>query len=140
MTKRQEQTQIPGTEPEDITTRDDDARLYAWLDAKAAQKKAAATTRDTHLILIAALAERGIDRYPYTCAFTGKKRFLVVKREPRATTTKVPAPPRARRSRKHPEIESVLPEERVEHRKVSRESVAAEIDPFGATRAAMEPR
>ena len=139
MSKRQEQTQIPGTEPEDITTREDDARLYAWLDAKTVQRKAAGDTKLAHSVLIAALAERGIDRYPYVDQFTGKKRFLVVKREPRATTTKVPAPPRARRSRKHPEIEAKLPDEdRVEHRKVSRESVEAEIDPFAATRRSME--
>jgi len=134
------QTEIPGTE-DPARDHEADERLFAWLDAKSAQRKAADTTKIKHASLLERLGELGIDRYAYLDQFSGKKRFVVVKREPKVVTTRAPKPPRARRSRKHPEVEAKLPDaERVEHRKVSRASVEAEIDPFGATRAAMEPR
>lgn len=135
MTRNPEQTFIPGTEPPPEPERDVaiDEILHGWLDAKAAQKKAADDTRLRHLVLVATLAERGIDRYPYVDAFTGKKRFVAVKRDPKAVTTKAPKPPKPRKERE-PKAD---PADQVEHRKVSRESVAAEIDPFGTTRSNM---
>ncbi len=136
-TKPAEQTFIPGTEPAPEPERDQDAddRVYAWLDAKAAQKKAADTTKIKHASLLERLAELGVDRYPYLDQFTGKKRFVVVKREPKAGTTNAPKPRKVREKR---EREKPDPAEQVEHRKVSRASVEAEIDPFASTRKAME--
>lgn len=135
MTKNPEQTFLPGTEPppDPVKTAEDDARVHAWLDAKAAQAKAADHAKLAHLVLITALAERGIERYPYVDAFTGDKRFVVVKREPKASTTKAPKARKPRRARE-PKAE---PAEQVEHRKVSRESVADIVDPFAKTREAM---
>lgn len=137
MSKPAEQLYIDGTEPPPDPAKDHEAddRLYAWLDAKSAQKKAADATRIKHASLLERLGELGIDRYPYVDRFTGKKRFLVVKREPKAATTNAPKlrRPRAKREREKPD-----PAEQVEHRKVSRASVESEIDPFATTRAAME--
>jgi hypothetical protein len=137
MSKQPEQLYIDGTEPppDPDRTTDDDARVHAWLDAKTAQRKAADETKLAHSVLIAALQERGVTRYPYVDAFTGKKRYVVVEPIVKAKTTKAPKPPRAKKPRK--ERNKPDPAGAVEHRKVSRESVAAEIDPFGTTREAM---
>lgn len=131
-----QQTEIPGTEVPDVTTREDDARVFAWLDAKAAQKKAAQHAKDAHLVLVTALQERGIERYPFVDQFTGKKRFIAVEKLPKAKATNAPKPPKARREKK-PRDPKPDPAEQVEHRKVSRASVEAEIDPFAATREKM---
>lgn len=132
-----DQLPIPGTEPapDPTKTPEDDARVYAWLDAKAAQKKAAQTVKDAHLIMVTALQERGIDRYPYVDQFTGDKKYIAVERAPKAKTTRVPKPKRAKKPRE--KKQETPPEEQVEHRKVPRASVEAEIDPFGAVRKAM---
>lgn len=125
------QTEIPGTEdPSRITEVDD--TLFAWLDAREAQRKAADTTKIKHASLLERLAELGIDRYAYLDQFTGKKRFVVVKRDPKAATQKAPSPRRPKRERAKPDREK--PEDQVEHRKVSRASVADEIDPFARLR------
>lgn len=67
------------------------------------------------------LAELGIDRYAYLDQFTGK-RFVAKQPRPRR-------PRKEREPREKPD-----PAEQVEHRKVSRASVATEIDPFANVR------
>lgn len=136
--KKPEQLFIDGTEPPPDPARDPDVddAVFAWLDAKAAQRKAADTTKIKHASLLAMLGDKEIERYPYLDQFTGKKRFVVVKREPKAATTNAPKPPKPKRERK--ERKKPDPAEQVEHRKVSRASVEAEIDPFAATRRSMD--
>ena len=124
------QTEIPGCEDPQRNPEVDEV-LYAYLDAKAAQKKAADATRIKHASLLDHLASLGITRYPYVDQFTGKKRYVVVAKEPKVKTQRAPSPrkPRAKREREKPN-----PDEQVEHRKVSRASVEAEIDPFAGVR------
>lgn len=131
------QLEIPGAEDATRIPEVDEA-LYGWLDAKAAQRKAAETTKIKHASLLERLGALVPDteRYAYLDQFTGKKRFVVVKRDPKAATTNAPKPPKPKREPK--ERTKVDPAEQVEHRKVSRASVELEIDPFAKTRAAME--
>lgn len=112
-----------------------DAVLYAWLDAKHEQRTAADTTKIRHLTLLAKLAEAGIERYPYLDRTTGQKRYVVADKTPKAKTVKAPTVGKAKRERKR---KGTPPEERVEHRRVSRESVEDEIDPFAKTRRSMD--
>lgn len=137
--KRQQQTEIPGTEtPKNPEV---EQALDAWLNAKDEQKDAAATTKLRHHSLLLRLAEAKIERYPYIDPSSGKKKMVVVAREPKAKTITAPKESQARRDRgdvDEPGEEVTTPAETVEHRKVSRESVENEIDPFGGVRARME--
>jgi hypothetical protein len=134
--KAPEQLYFEGTEPPPDPARDSEAdeRVYAWLDAKAAQKKALDVTKIKHASMLERLGELKVERYPYTDQFSGKKRFVVVKRDPKAVMTSVPRAPKPRFAKTPRKSTKVDPAEQVEHRKVSRASVQAEIDPFGATR------
>lgn len=123
-----DQLEIPGCE--------DPARdLYAWLDAKDDQRRAADTSKIRHDKLLELLAARGIERYPYLERTSGKKRYVVADKTPKAKIVKPPAVRAPKRRR-----EATPPEEQVEHRKVPRKSVEHELDPFAGTRSAMEER
>lgn len=140
--KRQQQTEIPGTEQ--VRNPEIEQALDAWLDAKESQKDASQTTKLRHHSLLLRLAESGIDRYPYIDARTGKKKHVVIARDPKAKTVAAPKESKLRRDRgevDEPGEEVTAPvdknADKVEHRKVSRASVEKEIDPFASTRAAM---
>lgn len=138
MARTQKQTYIPGTAPaDDPNIEAVNLALDAWNGAKQEQKTASEATKIRHMSLVETMLEHGLDRYPYIDAQTGKKKHVVIKRDPRAATTNAP---RVRREDAEPG-EAVEPRpttETVEHRKVSHASVANEVDPFAATRAAME--
>ncbi len=141
--KRQQQTEIPGTEP--VRNTEIEQALDAWLAAKDDQKDTAHTTKVRHHSLLIRLGEAGIDRYPYIDPANGKKKMLVVARDPKAKTITAPKESKLRRDRgevDEPGEEVTAPTnkdaDKVEHRKVSRASVDTEIDPFASTRAAME--
>jgi hypothetical protein len=127
------QLEIPGAE--DPARNDEvDAALYAWLDAKEERRKSTDATKIKHASLIERLTALGIERYGYLDAYTGRKKFVVVKRDAKATTTRAPSPPKPKKER----APKAKPEEQVEHRKVSRASVEAEVDPFAQVRSKME--
>lgn len=153
--KRHEQTFIPGTEP--VRNPEIEQALDAWMSAKDDQKDAASTTKIRHQSLLLRLAEVGIDRYPYIDPSTGKKRMVVVARDPKAKTITAPKDSKQRRDRGEldelgeevtvatAKVEKLKAKakqkaDKVEHRKVPRASVEAEIDPFAATRASMDPK
>lgn len=137
-----EQTYIPGTEPPNERIPDVDERLYAWLNAKDEQRRAADTTKIRHASLLEKLAELGLTRYRYLDPHDGKKREVVVAREPKAKTLKAEGMPRRARNdakaEKRSERRKRDRDAAVEHRTVPRTSVEQEIDPFAATRAQMD--
>lgn len=122
--------------PPDPDKREDvDVVLFAWLDAQHDQRTAADTTKIRHATLLAKLAEAGIERYPYLDRTSGQKRYVVADKTPKAKTIKAPTVGKAKRERKRKG--EVPPEERVEHRRVSRASVEDEVDPFRKVRGEM---
>ena len=141
------QTYIPGTEPTPDPAHDPEisAQVDAWQKAKQEQREAADTTAIRHAKLLELLNDRGVARYPYTDPATGRKRYVVVEAEPKAKLTKPIAqkPKDERKAEKRAEKRDVQLAASVEHRKVSRAEVEAEMgptDPFRATREAMEAR
>lgn len=143
MAKRPTQFEIPGTEETDVDQAMKD-RLWAYLDAKDAQRRASGDTKLKLTVLFAAMSEAGLERVPYVDPMSGKRRYFVADKTPKPKTTKEPRVKRAkdeRKAEKRAEKKQRDAEESVEHRKVSRASVEKEIgplDPFEATRAAME--
>lgn len=139
---RPTQFEIPGTEQTDVDQAMKD-RLWSYLDAKDAQRRASGDTKLKLTVLFAAMTEAGIERVPYIDPSTGKRRFFVADKTPKPKTTKEPRVKRAkdeRRAEKKAEKKQRDAEESVEHRKVSRASVEAEIgplDPFASVRDAM---
>lgn len=136
------QTFIPGTEPPHDP--DIESAIVAWWSAKAAQKRAAAETKHAHAAVILHIQHAGLEAYPWTNPDTGRKRNIVITREPKAKETQAPRSSKRgggaevgdaieRRERK-----KRREEEKVEVRRVSRKSVEAELDPFASTRAALE--
>lgn len=130
------QLDIPGTEP-DYKNDDIERALDAWLDAKDEQKGAGEATKLRHSALLIQMADAGAEQYPYIERSTGKKKWVVIARDPKAKTISAP------RGRSEPEdvgdeVETPKEDDRVEHRKVSRASVEDEIDPFAKTRAKIE--
>lgn len=139
-----DQLYIDGTEPPGRIPEIEEA-LDGWIDAKVEQKRASETTKLAHSVLVSRLNEAGVEKYAYTDRTTGKRRFVYPDRTPKLKTA---AAPRSRRrdddERSEPEVgeevthEAVLKDaDKVESRRVSRASVADEIDPFAATRAGM---
>lgn len=138
MARTQKQAYLPGTEPaDDPNIEAVNEALDAWNGAKQEQKTASEATKIRHMSLVETMLEHGLDRYPYIDAATGKKKHVVIKRDPRAATTNAP---RIRREDAEPgeAVEPPDASQTVEHRKVSRSSVANEVDPFAATRAALD--
>lgn len=137
MPRPQIQAFIPGTEPPPEPKNDEvETLMWSWLDQLDENKRGAASAKMRHASLLAKLKELGIDRYPYTDAFTGKKRYVVVNAEPKLKTTNVPKPPREKKSKKQREKQD--PAEQVEVRTVPRATVEHELDPFASVRSSME--
>ena len=134
------QTFIPGTEPPDVVqvVAIDDA-IEAWHEAKRARRAANEDVQNAEASLLSLLAEHKLDRYPYTDP-EGKKRAIVVKRDPKAVSkrdSKV-ATEGEDADDWSDNAETTPTDGKVESRRVSRESVENEIDPFAATRGAMD--
>lgn len=166
MSKRQEQTSIPGTEPVEIPAVRD--ALHQWLDKKDERATASESVRLSHDVLMARMLEAGVDRYAYVDAVSGKRKHVVADKTPKAKTINAPLPKREGRRGRDRDVETpgdrvdaveqaldrfgqaiaALPDDvtvtaggrshTVEKRRVSRDSVEAEIDPFAATRALMD--
>lgn len=147
MARRREQMQIPGTEqPEEPVIPEVAEAIDRWLEAKDEQQRASEVTKIRHQTLLSELAEHGLERYPFIDERTGRKRYVVADKTPRAKTVNAPER-RGRdleRDRDEP-AERAEPDERVTHRRVPRASVEAEIaisaaalDPFGATRGLLD--
>lgn len=162
MTRPQIQAEIPGTEAPtpDAALLD---RLWSYFDARDEQKRKAADTKLKLAVLFAAMAEAGIERLAYLDPASGKRRYFTrdqtprpkIVKEPRTRTPKAEraAERKAEKAKAKRETDAA---EAVEHRKVSRESVEAEIgrkltvngvevlppveddDPFEQTRRALE--
>lgn len=137
------QTEIPGTEaPKDP---DIEHALDHWLDAKDEQRRTADTTRTAHAALVLHMQTAGVATYPYVDRSTGKKRRVVITAEPKAKTARFVSPRRqdsdvddeADAETKRDERKA-RDADKVEKRKVSRKSVAKELDPFAGTRTAMD--
>lgn len=149
-----EQTYFPGTEPppeDPERTKALDEVVYAWLEGKTEQRKAADTTKMRHSTMIARLVEAGAARYPYK-DYAGRKRYVVVDTTPKAKTSSGPRPKKSgkpKRSKRWADDADKDPNEkaaeraqkrldedanRVESRRVPRASVDADVDPFAATR------
>jgi hypothetical protein len=145
MTRPQIQAEIPGTED---TTRDPamDERLWSYLDGKEEQARIGRDLKLRLSVLFAAMAEKGIDRIPYIDRASGKRKFFYADRSPKPKTTKEPRarkPKDEKKAEKQREKKEREQAESVEHRKVSRAEVEKDIgplDPFAATREAMEAR
>lgn len=148
------QAEIPGTEvPKNP---DIERALDAWLAACDGAKRAAETKKLAHAVLVLQMQQAGLERYPYLDPSSGKKKQVVIARDPKARSTSAPGGRRARKAndsdlsdaeraerktellRKKSDSES----NSVESRRVRREDVAElreeHVDPFAATRAAME--
>ena len=133
---------IPGTEPPDRIPEIEEA-IDAWLESKIEQRRASDSTKLAHAVLAQRVTEAGVERYAYTDRTTGKRRFVYPDRTPKMKTAALRVSRHDRRERDdEPEVgEEVTPpaDDKVESRRVSRASVADEIDadPFASTRSAM---
>lgn len=133
------QLEIAGTERPDKNP-DIERALDAWLEAKDEQKGSGERVKLRHSSLLIQMADAGIERYPYIDSSSGKRKEVVIARDPKAKTITAV---RFRRDEPDDPGEEVTPPQdknadKVEHRKVSRASVEKEIDPFGSTRTALE--
>lgn len=130
------QTFLPGTEPPAHSPEIESA-LDAWLAAKAASRAAAEHKRVVHTVLLAHMAERGVEVYPFVCPQTGKRKVVTASVETKAKVTAAPRERREDEDHDAPERPSRAEDAKVELRMVPRASVEAEIDPFGGVRATM---
>lgn len=141
-----EQTYLPGTEPPHHNV-DIERALATWYEAKIAQKRASADTKLAHATVVLQIQHAGLEAYPWTNPDTGKKRNIVITREPKAKEANAP-----RGSSRRDGDAEVTPDEdreqkrarkkqreedKVEVRRVPRSTVEDEVDPFAATRGAM---
>lgn len=135
------QQEIPGTEaPKNV---DIESAIDLWLESKDEQKYATERTKLRHQTLLLHMGNAGIDVYPFTCPKSGKKKQIVVARDPKAKTLKAP------RWNRHDENADDVGEEVVveddpavdnviEMRRVKRSAEHDTMaDPFGSTRQAM---
>jgi hypothetical protein len=142
--RRHEQTYIPGTEPKDVPSEVRDA-LNNWLDAKDEKRQLSKRESEAHEVLLTRADEAKLDRVPYVDSITGKKKHVVVASVRKAKVINAPSPRKQREAedRERPEVEAeitVSGDDKVESRRVSRESVAAELgeeDPFAGLRSRM---
>lgn len=147
--KEPEQLYFDGTAPPPDPTRtpDLDAKLWAWLESRDEQRRVGEKRKDNEHLLMHALVEAGIDKYPFTDSVSGKKRYFVADKTPKPKTIAAfePKKPKAKKR----DAEEIAKREeteanRVEQRRVPRASVADEIgeganaDPFRATRELLE--
>lgn len=150
--------------PDPVRTPAMDERVHAWLDSKDEARRMAEKRKDNEHLLLVACVERGLERYPYTDSSSGKTRYFVPDRTPKAKTIAAPAPKKTKQ--KHANVETAgqrvdaadaelaklnaaldkraakakAESERVESRRVPRASVAEEIgeaDGFKDLRARM---
>jgi hypothetical protein len=123
--------------------------LDEWNEAKDEQHRAGEAVKVKHAALILQLQTLGIDAYPYTDPASGKKKLLIVAREPKAKITKphkrgkkiadaqigdeLSAPEKTlAKAEKKAKVEA----SRVESRRVKRTAEHdAAADPFAGTRA-----
>lgn len=141
------QTELPGTETP--KNPDIEAAIDAWLEAKDEQKYATEKTKLRHAGLLTVMANVGIEAYPFVDPKTGKKKQIVIARDPKAKTTNQP-----RWNRRDQDAEDDVGDEVqvtdlnddtpavdnvVEMRRVRRKAEHDDIvDPFASTRAALE--
>jgi DNA adenine methylase len=121
--------------------------IYLWLDARVSQKRAAEETKQKHAQMLTALADNGLEWHPYLDPETQKKRRVFTEAKPKAKTARMVSESgkRGRRRRGGPsrDIDADLGDDEtkedneVESRRVPRETVEREIDPFGSTRSKM---
>ena len=143
MARTQRQTSIAGTQTEeekiieslsdkDRKAIDDD--LDYWLSRQSNQRAAGAETKAAHSTLVKRASDHKLTRWPYIDPNTGKKKHLVIKREPKATTMN--APRRAPRPetpgaevepKSKAEKKADADANKVEHRKVKSKDAKAEL-------------
>lgn len=145
MNRPAEQTHFPGMKPADEP--DVEAvkdSIYAWLDCKTKQRRAAEDTKAAHIAMLALLTEHELEWHPYIDPVDNKKRKVFTESKPKAKTARMvtvtSGGKRGRKKRGGPsrdadaEIAGEKEDSKVESRRVPRKSVEKEIDPFGATR------
>lgn len=134
-----QQLEIAGTEaPKNA---DIEKAIDMWLDAKTEQRRAVETTKMRHATLLLHMQNAKLDAYPFVDPANGKKKQVVIARDPKAKAIK--ASPRNRRDDDAEigdeiTVEDAEPDNVVEMRRVPRDTVEQEIDPFAATRQAMD--
>lgn len=138
----QEQVWIPGTEPPRNAAIE--SAIDDWQTARDEQKRAADRTKIKHASLLAALADAGLERYPFVDARTGKKHVVARVAEPKAKvmrgarTKKAKTAKQERADEKREEkraAKKAAEEDAVESRRVARTSEHDRLaDPFAATR------
>lgn len=157
-----EQTFIPGTAPppeDPQRTPDLDAVVYAWLTAQSDQRHAADVTKIKHAAMLERLAEAGCETYPYVDEKSGRKRYVVVDRTPKAKKKAAAGGGKSKKAKRSKRFAADHDDDlkdangkaadkaqkridddanRVESRRVPRDSVEEQIDPFAATRGALE--
>jgi hypothetical protein len=69
---------------------DIESAIDLWLESKDEQKYATERTKLRHQTLLLHMGVAGIDVYPFTCPKSGKKKQIVVARDPKAKTLKAP--------------------------------------------------
>jgi hypothetical protein len=134
------QTEIPGTEAP--KNPDIEHAIDSWLDAKDAQRRASDETRTMHAALVLHMQTAGVETYPYIDRTSGKKKRVLITKEPKAKTSRfistsrkdanVDDADKPKRKRKADDAD------KVEVKRVSRKSVEKEIDPFAGTRGLLE--
>jgi hypothetical protein len=139
------QTEIPGTEQ--VKNPDIEQAIDLWLEAKSEQRYASEKTKLRHASLLLQMANVGCEAYPFVEPDTGKKKLLVIARDPKAKATKQP-----KWNRRDGDAQDDVGEEVtvqvtddppvdnvVEMRRVKRTAAHdALVDPFASTRAAMD--
>ena len=149
------QMEIAGCEaPKNV---DIENAIDQWLEAKDEQKYATEKTRLRHSALLIHMQNAGIDAYPYTDAKTGRKKQVVIARDPKAKTLKAPRPNRrdddadigdevevrdaelTPLNSDSPPTDEPAVDNVVEMRRVKRTAAHdAVVDPFASTRGAMD--
>lgn len=138
------QQEIEGTERAGQDPDIEDA-LYAWFDAKDEQKRTSEATKVKHASLLLLVKVSGRQYYPYLDPKTGKKRRVRVQETPKIVTERdiyrrkdedavIEGEEVTPQNDDNPPVDNVVEMRRVK-RKAEHEAV---IDPFAATRAAMD--
>lgn len=143
------QTEIPGTERPDKNP-DIEAALDAWFDAQDAQRQASHDSKAKHAALLLQIEAAGLESYPFLDR-KGKKKRVFIQKTPKAKVARDLYRLRDSDAEVGEEVELRVVDEdtgeleptpatddKVEMRRVSRKSVEKELDPFAATRGAMD--